>query len=66
LDKLYKTVNDIHGKIDFLVANAGIAGGQIVDEVVGIDLLIDGGVSTLRPEFRLRNANISTILDIWT
>ncbi|MCS5707925.1 SDR family oxidoreductase [Candidatus Berkiella cookevillensis] len=33
LDKLYKTVNDIHGKVDILVANAGIAGGQIIDEV---------------------------------
>ncbi len=33
LDKLYKTVNEIHGKIDVLVVNAGIAGGQIVDEV---------------------------------
>lgn len=33
LDRLYKTVIDSHGKIDVLVVNAGIAGGQIIDEV---------------------------------
>lgn len=33
LDKLYKTVNAIHGKIDVLIVNAGVAGGQIIDDV---------------------------------
>lgn len=33
LDKLYETVNDVHGKIDVLIVNAGIAGGKIIDDV---------------------------------
>ena len=33
IDKLYHQVNEAYGKIDVLVANAGIAGNQTVDQV---------------------------------
>ncbi|MBS0290026.1 MAG: SDR family oxidoreductase [Proteobacteria bacterium] len=33
LNKLYEAVNNVYGKIDVLIVNAGIAGGQIIDEV---------------------------------
>jgi len=33
IDKLYHQVNEVYGKIDILIANAGIAGNQVVDNV---------------------------------
>jgi NAD(P)-dependent dehydrogenase (short-subunit alcohol dehydrogenase family) len=68
LDKLYKTVTDSDGKIDVLVVNAGIAGGQIIDEVNEhhfdeiMNVNLKGAYFTVQKAVPFLNANASIIL----
>ncbi len=68
LDRFYKTVNDIYGKIDVLVVNAGIAGGQIVDEVDEhhfdeiMNINLKGAYFTVQKAVPFFNANASIIM----
>jgi NAD(P)-dependent dehydrogenase (short-subunit alcohol dehydrogenase family) len=68
LDNFYKKVKDIHGKIDVLVVNAGIANEQIVDEVDEhhfdeiMNINLKGAYFTVQKAVPLLNPNASIIL----
>lgn len=68
LDKLYKTIAEMGSKIDVLVVNAGIAGGQILDEVDEhhfdeiMNINLKGAYFTVQKAVPLFNPNASVIL----
>jgi len=68
LDKLYQQVKATHGKIDCLVVNAGIAGGELIEEVNEhhfdeiMNTNLKGAYFTVQKAVPLLNNNASVIL----
>ncbi|MGE3319114.1 MAG: SDR family NAD(P)-dependent oxidoreductase [Candidatus Berkiella sp.] len=68
LDNLYQQVKSIHGSIDCLVVNAGIAGGEIIEEVSEqhfdeiMNTNLKGAYFTVQKAVPLLNKNASIVL----